>query len=887
MNTPSQLSAALAGRYAIDREIGAGGMATVYLARDVRHDRRVALKVLKPELGALLGVERFLAEIKVTANLQHPNLLPLFDSGEAEGLLYYVMPYVEGESLRARLAREKQLPVNEAVRMAIAIASALDYAHRHGVIHRDLKPENILLHEGQPLVADFGIALAVSNAGGNRITQTGLSLGTPQYMSPEQATGDRVIDGRTDVYSLGAVLYEMLTGDPPHYGSTSQAIIARVLTEKPRSVRATRESVPEYVDAAVERALAKLPADRWATAQEFAEALNNQRAFPTNATAPSSQQTRSVSTGSHAIARRAAVWLLPALALVVVAVAMRWLGAPRAQYDGITVRYPLNFAGGERFVDAQGVPMALSPDGSLLVYVATQGGHRSLYLRRFGELDAHMLPGTEDGGQPFFSPDGKWIGFIARTQLKKISIDGGGAIPLADVQITWGASWYRDDQIVASTRGRLVTIPAAGGAPHVFLTPDTTKGEGSYRFPLVLDDGKTVVFTLFGQGGVATARIGVASIDGGRKQILDLPGTDAIALLDGRLVYANSSGANMAVPFDQRARKTTAVPVPVVNNAVVGSGGPLKGSASRSGSLVYLSGSSTEQVIIAGPRGPSSVLIAQPGRYAHPRLSPDGRRLALEVSLGGATEIYIFDIASGTLAPLTTDGSYNANPEWTPDGKRVLYSSMRDGRPALWWQAADQSGLAERLVKADSVVVHEGVVSRDGRTLVVHVDGVKANNDLWYRGMTGDTTMKPLVSTPFNESGPQISPDGRWLAFASDESGVYQVYLTSLLDRGGRYQVSTDGGATPVWSPDGRRLYYTHTGGLVAANLSFAPTFTVTARETMFETINSAPPSHANFDVTPDGKRLIMLKSSDLGPQLIVVRDWNYELRDRTGVSRK
>ena len=234
-------------------------MATVYLARDVKHDRRVALKVLNPELGAVLGVERFLSEIRVTANLQHPNLLPLFDSGEADGLLFYVMPFVEGESLRAKLAREKQLPIDEAIRIATAIAGALDYAHRHGVIHRDLKPENILLHDGQPLIADFGIALAVSNAGGARVTQTGLSLGTPQYMSPEQATGDRGIDGRTDIYSLGAITYEMLAGEPPHVGNTAQAIIARLMTEDPRPLTVARRSVPPYVDDAVQRALEKLP----------------------------------------------------------------------------------------------------------------------------------------------------------------------------------------------------------------------------------------------------------------------------------------------------------------------------------------------------------------------------------------------------------------------------------------------------------------------------------------------------------------------------------------------------------------------------------------------------------------------------------------------------
>jgi len=273
MDVTGQLRAALAGRYTVEGEIGAGGMATVYAATDVRHGRRVALKVLRPELAAVLGAERFLSEIRVTAKLQHPNLLPLFDSGESAGLLFYVMPFVEGESLRHPLAREKQLPIDEAIRIASAVASALDYAHRHHVIHRDLKPENILLHDGQPLIADFGIALAVSNAGGTRITETGLSLGTPHYMSPEQATGDRGIDGRTDIYALGAVTYEMLSGEPPHSGTTAQAIIARLLTERPRPLTTVRHTVPPHVSVAVHRALEKTPADRFTTPREFADAI--------------------------------------------------------------------------------------------------------------------------------------------------------------------------------------------------------------------------------------------------------------------------------------------------------------------------------------------------------------------------------------------------------------------------------------------------------------------------------------------------------------------------------------------------------------------------------------------------------------------------------------
>ncbi|MGE5231505.1 MAG: serine/threonine-protein kinase, partial [Deltaproteobacteria bacterium] len=323
MNDPvERLTAALADRYRIERELGQGGMATVYLAEDLRHHRRVALKVLRPELAAILGGERFLAEIQLTANLQHPHILSLFDSGEADGLVYYVMPYVEGESLRDRLHRERQLPIDDAVRIATEVAGALDYAHRHGVVHRDIKPENILLHDGSAMVADFGIALAVSRSeGGTRMTETGMSLGTPYYMSPEQAMGEREITAKSDVYALGAVLYEMLTGEPPFTGPSAQAIIARVVTEEPRSLTLQRKTIPAHVEAAVERALAKLPADRFASAAQFAEALNKPGAMP--ATMARTAVTRAA---RPALARRTA--LIPwGIALVTGAAALwAWLG---------------------------------------------------------------------------------------------------------------------------------------------------------------------------------------------------------------------------------------------------------------------------------------------------------------------------------------------------------------------------------------------------------------------------------------------------------------------------------------------------------------------------------------------------------------------------------
>ena len=439
----NRLQVALADRYRIEGEIGAGGMATVYLAQDLRHDRKVALKLLRPELSAVIGAERFLAEIKLTANLQHPHILPLFDSGEADGFLFYVMPFVEGESLRSRLNREKQLPVPDAVRIATEVASALDYAHRHGVVHRDIKPENILMHDGRALVADFGIALAASKAGGNRMTETGMSLGTPHYMSPEQAMGEREITARSDVYALGVVLYEMLTGDPPFTGSTAQAVVARVLTETPRPILPQRHTIPPQVEAAVLTALEKLPADRFGTAAEFAEALAGKGTIPTVRTAAAA--------GTTAAMPAAKPGLDPVkIGLVGVAVVAAALAAwgwfrpkPAAVVNRFSVYLPpdqaLAAAGGG------GSRVAISPDGNRLVYSGPAQRGTQLWIREHDQLNATPIAGTEGGASPFFSPDGRQIGFLIQgAKLRTVSLDGGPTQSLSDSVNSSGGDWGPD-----------------------------------------------------------------------------------------------------------------------------------------------------------------------------------------------------------------------------------------------------------------------------------------------------------------------------------------------------------------------------------------------------------------------------------------------------------
>jgi len=375
-----QLRAAVSSRYVIERELGAGGMAKVYLAHDVKHDRDVAIKVLNPELSQSLGSDRFLSEIRTTARLQHPHILPLLDSDATDGLLYYVMPLVGGETLRARLAREKQLPIEDALLIAREVADALNHAHAHGVVHRDIKPENILLQDGHALVADFGIALALESAGGQRVTQTGISLGTPHYMSPEQGMGERAIDARTDIYSLGVVTYEMLTGQPPFTGATAQAILGKVLTEKPAPPSGVRDTVAPHVEHAVLKALAKLPADRWATASKFAEALTRTDLPHTSGERHAGIGFRDASTqvhGTHAASRRALV--VGGLAAALLLPGAWWLGrrsnTPAAPWAAFT-----------QLTDASGMETSpsLSPDGDSFVYASNTNGTWDIFVQRVG-----------------------------------------------------------------------------------------------------------------------------------------------------------------------------------------------------------------------------------------------------------------------------------------------------------------------------------------------------------------------------------------------------------------------------------------------------------------------------------------------------------------------
>jgi serine/threonine protein kinase len=591
MSAAAQLNSALLGRYKVEHAIGRGGMATVFLADDLKHERRVALKVLDPELGALLGVERFLAEIRVTAKLQHPNLLPLFDSGEANGLLFYVMPYVDGQSLRARLDREKQLPIDECVRIAVAVASALDYAHRHKVIHRDLKPENILLHEGQPLVADFGIALAVSNAGGNRLTQTGISLGTPQYMSPEQAMGDRQLDGRSDIYSLGAVLYEMLTGEPPYSGPTAQAVIAKLLTDEPRRIRVSRPTVPEHIANATERALAKLPADRFQKAHELAEALRRDGvSIAASVSMPSSIRSARRRPSLRARLKDPVALVLAALLLGATTAAV-WLSVEmRSMRDDSVTRLSLALPSEMMMTGAGGRPFDISADGRTVVYsgVLPTGGNQ-IFVRRLNDLQTRVIPGSSLALDPSISPDGRWIAYASGTQLYKVSIEGGPALAVGNAALL-GTAWVDNETIAGVRDGSIWLFPANGQPARRLTTLDTTTSERSQTYPIATPDRKHLFYQTLHAGELPTVRLGVASVETGRSATLSVTGVSAIGMIGDALIYARPDGAVMGMRMDLANLRTAGDAVPLGEQVSVVAGGVARAALSRDGTLIYQRG---------------------------------------------------------------------------------------------------------------------------------------------------------------------------------------------------------------------------------------------------------------------------------------------------------
>jgi serine/threonine-protein kinase len=873
----ARLNAALSGRYRIHRELGRGGMATVYLADDLRHERRVALKVLKPELAAVVGEERFLSEIKTTANLQHPHILPLYDSGAADSFLYYVMPYVEGETLRERIDREKQLPVEEAVRIGVAVAGALAYAHQHGIVHRDIKPGNVLMQAGQPMVGDFGIALAVGSAGGARLTETGLSVGTPYYMSPEQATGDMDVGPASDIYALGAVLYELLIGDPPYTGSTAQAVLGKIIRGGPVSATAIRRSIPPHVDAAIQKALEKLPADRFTTAQDLAKALADP-GFRHGVDAGSGGRGRLWNPLSVGAAAAAAVFAMVAAWTLL-----------RPEPPAPVMRFSLR-------TETYQIPsewMSISPDGTTTVmsYRDADGAWK-LWLRRFSEFEATPIAGVDQQvNDPVISPDGAEVAFFEGGSTLKVAPLAGGLIRTLSQTANCCGRWGGDGFIYyTSTNRNIERVPVLGGTVEEVTTLEPDDNQHAYF--QVLAGGDAALFTVFS----APSRVEAVRLSSGERHVVT-PGMRSYLTSTGHLVFASPDGRLLAAPFDAGALQMSGTPVPVVDNLSIPAGDPAY-VLSDNGTLLYWSGpaSSVRAEFVWVTRG-GVVSPVDPSWTFNPgganvgwSLSPDGTRLAFRDMGGGdGGEIWIKELDHGPLSRLTFSPSAEGAPQWSADSRTVLFISDRSGAGSdVWERRADGTGVDRMVLDPERSVV-ELARSRDGTWIVFRAAAPPSRDILAQRpGVDGPATML-VGSTDFDEVAPALSPDGRWLAYTSFETGAPQVYVRPFPDVDqGRWQVSSGaGGSASVWSHSGNELFYATQAGWVAARIDTSAGFRVVSSE-VITWPSPVPPVRTDvaggwYDISPDDRRILAVRPAtveeqEAAPELILVQNFFEEL---------
>ena len=883
----------------------------MYLAQDLRHDRKVAVKVLRPELAAIIGAERFLSEIKTTANLQHPHILPLFDSGAADGVaggqsfLYYVMPYVEGETVRDRLNREKQFPVADAVRITSEVASALDYAHRQGVIHRDIKPENILLHDNRALVADFGIALAASKAGGTRMTETGMSLGTPHYMSPEQAMGEREITARSDVYALGCVLYEMLTGDPPFTGSTAQAIVARVVTESPRSLTSQRHTIPPQVEAAVLTSLEKLPADRFATAAEFAAALGDST-FAARATAA-----RTISSGAVGMSRRTRILIGGLGVAATTFAALAAWGWLRPAPPGPVVRYSMGLPSSQAMRQGTaGVNLAISPDGRRLAYIGPGEAGDELWVRERDRLDATPLAGTVGATNPTFSPDGERIAYTVNVnQVKVVSVSGGPPVALMPPGAGSGGGevWGLDGWIYFDSPLGLSRVSADGGAAALLIPYDSAAGEIGHAWPCALPNGRGLLFR--SRRNLDPNDFEIVAFEFKTRQRYPLAkGLMAFYMAPGYLVYLRADGAVLAAPFDQGQMKLTGPAVPLFEGVMTKTFGAADIALSPTGTLVYVPGVASSaggvaELVYVTREG--SVTPLNPPLTYNPSanralsLSPDGTRVALDVVGTASPDIWIKQLPAGPSSRLTFDGLSSLRPQWTADGRSVLYIMTPDtGFQSVWKKRADGSSAAELVWRAPGRVnIAEAILSSDGQWLIYRVNVPGGNRDIYAVRPGRDTVPVPLLSGPALEQGAALSPDGKWLAYSSNESGTDEIFVRPFPNiNAGRWQVSTGGGAAPRWARTGRELFYQSQGGdLMVVPVTPGATFVPGAPHRLFPLATGGLMGSVivpDYDLMPDGKRFVMARLSAVNQapgagQLVVVDNWDQELKGKMHAGKR
>jgi serine/threonine-protein kinase len=881
------------GPYEIVAPLGAGGMGEVYRASDSKLKREVAVKVLSSEFATdAQRMARFEREAQVLASLNHPNIASIYGLEESSGVRALVMELVEGPTLAERIA-QSPIALEDAIPIAKQIAEALEYAHERAIIHRDLKPANIkVTPEGQVKVLDFGLAKALEGADSAEdisksptismaATRAGVILGTAAYMSPEQAKG-KSVDRRTDIWAFGVVLYELLTGAPVFTGETVSEVLAAVILKEPRWETLPAQ-IPPRIRQLLERCLRKDPKLRLRDIGD-ARILLEEILSGAEDSSVSGSVADERSVRSHSAYRMAAGALIVALLVAVLGLAWHeWRG--RQTVSRPVVRFELAPPKDSTLADSQGPEILFSTAGDLLVFLAKSGDSSSLYTRRMDQTEARLIPGTEDAQFPFLSPDSKWIAFESANKLKKVSLEGGSPIDLTPSG--WGGGCWLPDGSIIYTRAYnsgLWKLPPDGGTPVMLTEPDKSKGELSHWWPQLLPDGKTLLFTAMSTP-VDRARIVVQSLQTGKRKTVIEGGVFARFVNSGHLLYVRGESI-LAVPFDVDRLEVTAPAVPVVEDVVYyPQNGAAQFTVSENGTLAYLKASAVQSeshLVVVDRTGNAKQIPSKLRQLFEVQLSPDGLRLAVSGRESqGTPDIWLYDLARGTWTRLTFGPASNRSPIWTSDGKRVLYLSERPVFD-LYWKAADGSGSDELLV-GNQEDKHPSSISPDGTTALFSISDPKNGLDLWLLSLTGKREIKPWRQTSFNEQAAVFSPDGRWVAYQSDETGRFEIYLEPVAG-GARSQVSTDGGIEPMWARNGRELFYRNKRKLLSVPVQASGTTPSLGNPAvLFEGDFLFNYDYgSNYDVSPDGHRFYFVqtgKSSGDNVKINLVLNWTEELR--------